>query len=328
MKLKDFGALILLPVLSLGLCAAPGVAQERQAYPSRPVRFIIPFPPSGGTDIVGRMIAQKFAEQLGQPFVIDNRPGAAGTLGASIAAKAAADGYTMVMVTASFSISASFYRNLPYDPVKDFDAVGLVASQPAVLVTHPSVPASSVKELIALARANPGKLNYASGGAGGINHLAAEMLKSMTGIRIVHIPYKGLGPALTALLAGEVQLMIATLGSSLPHIRSGKLRALALAGAKRSSSAPDLATLAESGVAGYEVDNWYGVLVPRGTPRGIIGVLNKRIVAIVGSEDVRERFAALGFETAASTPVRFADYLKSEIAKWARAMKDAGVTPG
>ncbi|MBI3068405.1 MAG: tripartite tricarboxylate transporter substrate binding protein, partial [Betaproteobacteria bacterium] len=165
-------------------------------------------------------------------------------------------------------------------------------------------------------------------GAGGINHLAAEMLKSMTGIRIVHIPYKGLGPALTALLAGEVQLMIATLGSSLPHIRSGKLRALALAGAKRSSSAPDLATLAESGVAGYEVDNWYGVLVPRGTPRGIIGVLNKRIVAIVGSEDVRERFAALGFETAASTPVRFADYLKSEIAKWARAMKDAGVTPG
>jgi len=309
------------------LCVTPSLAQERQGYPLRPVRFIIPFPPSGGTDIVGRSVGQKFAERLGQPFVIDNRPGAAGTLGCAIAAKAAADGYTIVLVTASFAISASYYKNLAYDPVGDFDAVGLVASQPAVLVTHPSVQATSVKELIALARANPNKLNYASGGAGGINHLAAEMLKSMTGIRIVHVPYKGLGPALTAVVAGEVQLMVATLGSSLPLIKSGKLRALALGAGKRSSSAPDLATLAESGVPGYEVDNWYGVLVPRGTPQGIIDLLNKQIALAIGEQEIRERFAALGFEPATpSTPRQFASYVKSEIAKWARAMKDAGVT--
>lgn len=326
MRPKNYRGLIFLSILTLCLGATPGLAQDRQGYPLRPVRFIIPFPPGGGTDLVGRLIGQKFAERLGQTFVIDNRPGAAGTLGSGIAAKAATDGYTIVLTTASFAISASFYRSLPYDPIKDFDAVGLVASQPAVLVTHPSVAATSVKELIALARANPDKLNYASGGAGGINHLAAEMLKNMTGIRIVHIPYKGLGPALTALLAGEVQLMVATLGSSLPLIRSGKLKALALGAAKRSSSAPDLATLAESGVPGYEVDNWYGILVPRGTPQGIIGVLNKQIASALGEQEIRERFAALGFEPATSTPREFADYLKSEIAKWARAMKNAGVS--
>lgn len=343
MMFKNFGAPIITAIFVLCILSAtcfaasqasdPGKSalthrdaakQARQVYPSRPVRFIIPFPPAGGTDIVGRILGEKLGDKLGQQFVIDNRPGAAGTLGSGIAAKAAADGYTIVLVTASFAISASFYRNLPYDPVRDFDAVGFVASQPAVLVIHPSVPATSVKELIALVRANPDKLNYASGGAGGINHLAAEMLNSMTGMRVVHIPYKGLGPALTALLAGEVQLMIATLGSSLPLIRSGKLRALALGAAKRSSSAPDLATLAESGVPGYDVDNWYGVLAPRGTPQSIIGLLNGQTVAVLAGADVRDRFAALGFEPAASTPKQFADYLKAEIAKWAKVVRESG----
>lgn len=296
-----------------------------QAYPSRPVRLIVPFPPGGGTDIVGRMIGERLAEALGQPFVVDNRAGAASTLGSAIAAKAAADGYSILLVTASYAISASFYRNLPYDPVRDFDAIGLVASQPLVLVKHPSVPANSVKEVIALAKANPDKLNYASGGEGGINHLAAELLKSMTGIRMVHVPYKGAGPALTALLGGEVQLFIATLGSALPHFRAGKLRALALASAQRSSSFPDLPTIAESGVPGYEATNWYGFLTPRGTPQSIIGLLNKQIVAALGDKNVRDRLAAVGFEPTLSAPKQFADHLKSEIAKWGRTMKDAGV---
>lgn len=296
-----------------------------QPYPSRPVRLIVPFPPGGGTDIVGRMIGEKLAGALGQAFVVDNRGGAASTLGSAIAAKAAADGYTVLLVTATFAISANYYKTLPYDPVKDFDAIGLVASQPLVLVTHPSVQAKSVKELIAFAKANPDKLNYASGGEGGINHLAAEMLKSMTGIRIVHIPYKGLGSALTALLAGEVQLFIATLGPALPHVRAGKLRALALGSAQRSSTVPELPTIAESGVPGYEVTNWYGFLAPHGTPQGIVAVLNGKIAAAIADRDVRERLAALGFEPTPSAPRQFADYLKAEIAKWGRTMKDAGV---
>lgn len=307
-----------------GAAASKG-ADAAQAYPARPVRLIVPFPPGGGTDIVGRMIGEKLAGALGQPFVVDNRGGAASTLGSAIAAKAAADGYTVLLVTATFAISANYYKTLPYDPVKDFDAIGLVASQPLVLVTHPSVQAKSVKEVIAFAKANPDKLNYASGGEGGINHLAAEMLKSMTGIRMVHISYKGLGPALTALLAGEVQLFIATLGPALPHVRAGKLRALALGSAQRSSTVPELPTIAESGVPGYEATNWYGFLAPRGTPQSVVGLLSQQIVAALVDKDVRHRLAAVGFEPTPSAPRQFADYLKSEIGKWERTMKVAGV---
>lgn len=342
MALKNDYLAIVLAILVPCMYAGTGIAASQsadarestssgrnvagQAYPSRPVRFIVPFPPGGGTDIVGRMIGQKLGEKLGHQFVIDNRPGAASTLGANIAAKAAADGYTILLATASFAISASFYKELPYDSVRDFAAVARVASGPLVVVTHPSVAAGSVKELIALVRANPDTLNYASGGAGGINHLAGEMLKSMTDIRIVHVPYKGASPALTGLIAGEAQLMIGPLGPSLPHIRTGKLKVLAVAGAQRSSLLPDLPTVAESGVPGYEATNWYGVLAPRGTPQDIIVLLNKQTVATLRGDDVRGRFAALGFEPAASTPKEFADYLKSEIAKWARVMKDAGVS--
>src|SRR5258706_1581684 len=211
-------------------CMSADAGNKSQPYPAHPVRFIVPFPPAGGTDIVGRVIGQKLNEKLGQPFIIDNRGGAAGTLGAAIAAKAPADGYTIMLATASFAISANFYAQLPYDSLRDFAAVSRIASGPLLFVVHPSVPARSIKELIALAKANPGKLNYASGGDGGINHLPAEMFNHMAGVRLVHIPYKGAGPALAALLGGEVQLMIATLGSCLPHVRSGKLRELAVAG--------------------------------------------------------------------------------------------------
>lgn len=308
-----------------GFAASTGRDTAGQTYPSRPVRLIVPFPPGGGTDIIARVIGEQLGARLGQPFIVDNRGGAASTLGSAIAAKAAADGYTILLVTASYAISAGFYRNLPYDPVKDFDAVGLVASQPLVLVKHPSVQANSVKELIAFARANPDTLNYASGGEGGINHLAGELLKTMAGIRMVHVPYKGAGPALTALLGGEVQLFIATLGSSLPHIRSGKVRAIAVASAQRSPTAPDLPTIAESGVPGYGASNWYGVLAPRGTPPGIIGVLNKEITAVVENKDVRERLTAGGFEITPSPPRQFADHLKSEIGKWGRTVKAAAM---
>ena len=317
---------IICALAAAGSAIAAGADDEKSTYPSHPVRFIIPFPPSGGTDIVGRVIGQKLNAALGQQFIIDNRGGAAGTIGAGLAAHAAADGYTIMLATASFAISAGFYKTLPYDSTRDFDAVGRVASGPLLFVVHPSVPVHSVRELIALARSSPGKLNYASGGEGGINHLPAEMFKNMTGVRMTQIPYKGAGPALTALLAGEVQLMIATLGSSLAHVHAGKLRALAVAGARRSSLLPELPTVAESGVTGYEADNWYGVLAPRGTPPSIIQLLNKEIVNAIGREDVREQFVALGFEPASSTPAQFANYVKSEIAKWGRVIKDSGIS--
>ncbi|HKA40563.1 MAG TPA: tripartite tricarboxylate transporter substrate binding protein [Burkholderiales bacterium] len=315
-------ALPMLLALAAFLLAIPALAAD---YPARPVRFIIPFPPGGGTDILGRTLAQKLGEALGQQFVVDNRGGAASLLGAELAAKSAPDGYTLLLASGSFAISAGFYKSLPYDPVRDFDAVGMVATQPLVFVVHPSFPASSIRELVAYAKANPDKVNYASGGDGGINHLAAELFKKMTGTRMVHIPYKGAGPALTALLGGEVQLFIATLGSVLSHVRSSKLRALAIASVRRSPTAPDLPTVAEAGVPGYEATNWYGVLAPRGTPPAVISALNREVEAALKDKSVGERLTAQGFESATSTPRQFADYLKSEIVKWARTIKDAGI---
>jgi tripartite-type tricarboxylate transporter receptor subunit TctC len=314
----------------LWLCAAlaitAGTTTGRAAeYPSRPVRFVVPFPPSGGTDIVARLLAQQLAERTGQQFVIDNRPGAASTIGAQIAARAAADGYTLLLVTASYAISASFYRTLPYDSVSDFDAVARVASGPLLVVVHPSVKVGSMKELIALAKAAPNKMNYASGGAGGINHLAGEMLKIMSGTRIVHVPYKGAGPALTGLIGGEVQMMVATLGSALTHVRNGKLKALATGGGRRSILLPELPTVAESGVPGYAADNWYGILAPRNVPPAILRELDKHIAAALSTDTVRERFTSVGFEPSPSTPAQFAEYLRAEIRKWNRVMKEAGI---
>lgn len=295
------------------------------AYPSRPVRFIVTFPP-GGSDVVARMLGQKLYEKLGQPFIVDNRPGAGGTVGTAIAAKAAADGYTLLFATGSFAVAPGFYKNLPYDTVNDFTAIGSVGSQPFMLVTHPSVPANSVKEFIALARSKPNQLNYASTGTGGIGHLASELFKSLTGVRITHVPYKGTGPAVTAVLAGEVQLMFPNVSGSLQYVRDGRLRALAVASARRSALAPDLPTFIEAGVPGYEAGTWYGVAAPRGTPQSVIGLLNREIVAVLGGSDFRERLAALGVEPVVSTPKEFENFVRSEIAKWARVIKDAGVT--
>lgn len=316
-------------LIAFALCvhAALGIAAEPRGYPTRPVRLVVPFPPSGGTDIVARVFAQHLGERLGQQFVIDNRPGAASTMGAHIAARAAPDGYTLLLVTASYAISASFYTSLPYDSVTDFDAVARLVSAQLLVVVHPSVAAGSMKDLIALAKAAPDKMNYASGGAGGINHLAAEMLKTMTGTRFVHVPYKGAGPALAGLVGGETHMMIAPVGSVLSLVKSGKLKALAVGGDRRSTILPELPTVAESGVPGYAADNWYGLLAPRNAPPAIIATLNRHITAILGADDVRERFVSLGFEAAPSSPRQFADYLRDEIRKWSRVMKEAGVTP-
>ena len=324
-RIKLTATLLAFAATSLAAPQGSNTGDTASHYPARPVRFIVPFPPSGGTDIVGRIVGQKLSEKFHQQFVIDNRPGAASMLGSGIAAKATPDGYTLLLVTASFAIAAGYFKQLPYDSVRDFDPVGQVATAPLVFVVHPSVPAHSIKELVALAKARPDKLNYASGGEGGINHLPAEMFKTMTGAGITHIPYKGSGPALTALLAGETQLMIATVGSCLPQVRSGKLRALALAGARRSALLPDLPTVAESGLAGYAADNWYAMVAPHGTPRATLRLLNREILVLIGSAEVRDRFAALGFEPAPSTPEEFAKYLPSEIAKWRKAIQEAGI---
>lgn len=294
-------------------------------YPVRPVRLIVPFPPSGGTDIVARLVGQALTHSFQQQFVVDNRPGAASTIGASIAAKAAPDGYTLLFVTASYAISASFYKHLPYDPLADFTPISLIAAGPLLLVVHPSLQVDSIKELVALAKKTPGKLYYASGGAGGINHLAGELFNSLAGTTIVHVPYKGAGPALIGVMSGETQMMIATLGSALPHVKSGKLKALAVGSARRTTVLPDLPTVAESGVPGYRAENWYGLLAPGGTPPHIVNLLHRQISEALSSNEMRAKLLKLGFEPMTSTSSGFSAYLKSDIEKWAQVLKTAGL---
>ena len=313
-----------LTIVGIAAGSSPVIAAST-TYPNRPVRFVVAFPPGAGADVVARMVAQPMSQRLGQPFVIDNRAGAAGTMGTSIVAKASPDGYTLLLVTATFAISAAFYKDLPYDAIADFSGIGRIATGPVAVVVHPSIQAASLKELIALAKANPGKLNYASGGQGGINHLGAEMLKSATGINLVEIPYKGGGPALTGLVAGEAQVMVATLGSCLPLVRAGKLRALALGSRKRTNLMPELPTVAESGVNGYEAETWYAVIGPRGIPPAVSHTLNTALVDSVRSREVGAALTAQGFEPSTTDAEAFSAYLKTEIAKWSRAIKAAGL---
>ena len=305
--------------------ALTGTAHAVDDYPTRPVRVIVPFPP-GGSDTVARIVAQALSDKLGWPFVVDNRVGAASIVGTALAARAPADGYSILFTTATFAISAATFRNLPYDPLRDFVAVAPVSSGPLVLVVPPSLPVKSVKDLIALAKSKPGQLNYASGGEGGINHITAEMFKSMAGVDITHIPYKGSGPAKVDLLAGRTQMMIDAFGSSVPLVNQGKLRALAVTSAQRTVLMPALPTIAESGVPGYEARTWYGMLAPRGMPSFATTVLSSQINAIVKNENVREQLAGLGFEPLLYTPKQFADFVRSEIDKWSRAAKKAGIS--
>jgi tripartite-type tricarboxylate transporter receptor subunit TctC len=306
-------------ILLLALATAAG------AFPDKPVRFVVGFTPGGPSDILARALGQKLADGWGKPVVVENRPGAGGNLAAEVVAKSAPDGHTWLLGNNSIlATNQSLYRSLPYDPVKDFAPVALVAIQPNILVVHPSVSASSVPELISYLKNNPGKINYASTGAGAAAHLSGELFKAMTGVDMVHVPYKGAQPALADLIAGQVQVMFATSASVIPFIRAGRLRALAVTTAQRSSALPELPTVAEAGVPGFESITWHGVVVPAGTPLGLIEVINKKINSALREKDLKERLENLGAETAGGTPEDFAAYIAREIPKWAKVVSDSG----
>lgn len=295
-----------------------------QAYPNKPLRFVIPFAPGGGADLLARLVGAKAGESLGQQIVLDNRSGAGGNIAAEVAARAAPDGYTLLQANVAHTISASLYRKLNYDVAKDFVAVTQLASTPFILAVHPSVAASSVKELIALARSQPDQLNYGSSGNGGLSHLGTELFKSMARVEIRHIPYKGGAPAATALIAGQIQMLFNTPPVILPHVRAGRMKALAITSNRRIAAAPDLPTVAEAGLPGFEVSTWYGVMVPAGTPVAIVNKLHAAFVAALNAPDVRERLLNENFELVGSTPPEFAAHVRAEIPKWARVVKASG----
>jgi tripartite-type tricarboxylate transporter receptor subunit TctC len=287
--------------------------------------MIVAYPPGGGTDQVGRVMADQLSQTLGQNVVVDNRGGATGNIGTELAARAVPDGYTLLMGNvAPNAVNVSLFKKLGFDPVKDFAPVSLVAITPNILVAHPSIPVKTVKELIAYAKARPGTLNFPSAGVGSSSHLAGEMLKSLAGISMVHIPFKGGGPALVAVIAGEVQIMFATMPAAMPHVKSGKVKPVAVTTAKRSQAMPELPTIADSGVKGYEASTWYGLLAPARTPPAIITRLHADTVKILAGP-TRQRLEVQGFEPEGGTPAEFAAYIKSEIVKWAKVIKDAGI---
>ena len=289
------------------------------------MRFVIGFTPGGPSDILARAVGQKLAERWGQQVVVENRPGAGGNLAAEAVAKSAPDGHTWLLGNNSIlATNQSLYRTLPYDPARDFAPVALVAVQPNILVVHPSLSVSSVTELVAFAKQNPGKLNYASSGAGAAAHLAGELFKAMAGVDIVHIPYKGAQPALTDLIAGHAQLMFATSASVIPYMKAGRLRALAVTTAQRSPSVPELPTVSEAGLAGFEATTWHGVVVPAATPGPLVQRLNEELNLVLNSKDLRERLAGLGAEVVTGTPREFADYIAREIPKWTKVVRESG----
>ena len=296
-----------------------------QAYPAKQVRIIVGFPPGGGTDVVTRVIAQKLTEWWGQPVTVENRAGATGTIGADVVAKSPADGYTLLMGHVNSTGIAPNLLKLPYDPIKDFAAVAYVGYVPNVLAAHPSVNVKSVKELIALLKANPGKFNYASSGNGSTQHLAGELFKQLTGTNIVHVPYKGSGDAIKDLLAGVVAMNFDTMPPVLPHIQAGKLRGLAISTPKRLAQLPDVPTFAEEGITGFDVANWYGVMAPAGTPRDVIAKLNADINKAMQVPDVRQRLEAVGTQLNEQSAAQFEAYMKAEVAKYAKLTKDIGV---
>jgi tripartite-type tricarboxylate transporter receptor subunit TctC len=307
--------------------AAPGfiaAGVHAQSYPTKAIRLLVPYPPGGGTDIIARIVGQKLGENVGQQVIIDNRGGAGGTIGTEIVAKSAGDGYTVLMAPTSHAINPSIYSKLPYDTLKDFAPVTLAASATIVLAAHPSIPVKSVKDVIALAKSKPGQLNFGSAGNGTVFHLVGELFKQQAGIDIVHVPFKGGGPTIVNLVAGQVSLAFETMLALSPHIQAGKVRALAVTGARRSAVMPALPTVAELGFPDIVAENWYGFYVPAGTPKPLIARLNAEIVKILRTQDVKERFLSQGTEVVGSTPEQLAEYIRNEMAKWSRAAKQAG----
>ena len=296
-----------------------------QNYPSRPIRFIVPFAAGGGTDLVARTLAHKLTQALGQPVVVDNRTGASGVIGTELAAKSAPDGYTIMIATPTLAVNPSLIPNLSYDPVKDFAPVSLIATSPHLLAISPSLPAKSVGELVALAKSRAEPLTFSSGSTGGSSHLAGELFNTMAGIHMVHIPYRGTGEAVTAVLGGVVSMAFLDVPTMLPHIKSGRLRGIAVTSTKRSSVAPELPTIAESGFPGFESGLWYGVVAPARTPPEIIARLNAELVKITQSPEMRETLRAEGAESVGSTPEAFSELIRREIVRWAKVIKDARI---
>ncbi|WP_431509477.1 tripartite tricarboxylate transporter substrate binding protein [Variovorax sp. DAIF25] len=315
-----------LGALAATACLAGLPAAWAQGYPTKPVKLVVPYPPGGPTDIVARIVAQKLSEQTGQQFIVDNRPGAGGNTGAEFVARSAPDGYTLVVATTAHAINPSLFKHLGYRVTKDLAPVSLLTSGPLVIVANPELPAKNVAELIALAKAKPGQLNFASSGNGQSTHLSAELFASMAGVKMTHVPYKGSAPALTDVMGGQAQLMFDTMLSAMPHVKGGKLKALAVTGAKRSPAAPELPTVAESGLPGYEAIAWNGLLAPAGTPPETIARLSAELRKALTLPEVREKFEAQGFAATWNTPEAFGGFLQAEVEKWAQVVKVSGAT--
>jgi tripartite-type tricarboxylate transporter receptor subunit TctC len=307
-------------LFGLLVCALAGA----QSYPSRPIRIVVPFPPGGATDIFARQVAQKMTESWGQQVLVDNKAGASGTIGSEQVAKSAPDGYTLMLTATHHSINPGLYAKLPYDTLRDFSNVALIATSPNVLLLHPSVPVNSVQELIAHVKARPGGMHYASSSVGGATHLTAELFKTAAGINLIHVPYKGAAPAMTDLLGGQVTMMFDVLSTSMPHVRAGKLKALGVSSSRRSAIAPDVPTIAESGLPGFEAISWFGLYAPAGVPKDTINKLNAEVVRILHLSDVKEKLAQQGAEPGAMNAEQFDAFLRAEMVKWARAVKDSG----
>jgi tripartite-type tricarboxylate transporter receptor subunit TctC len=311
-------------IATIALLLAPH-ASIAQDYPSRPVRVVVPFTAGGPAEIIARVVGQKMSEQYRQPFIIDTRGGGGGTIGVDIVAKATPDGYTLLLHTIGHVIAPGLYRKLPYDAEKDFAPIAIANTTQLMLLTHTSVPAKSVQELIALARAKPRTLNFASSGSGGISHLAAHLFMTMAGIELTHVPYKGMAPGLTDVVAGQLQMVFPDPAVALPHVRAGRVNGLGVTGAKRVPSAPNIPTIAEAGLPGYDVPVWYGFLAPRGTPRAIIDKLHTGVAKAMASPDLRERYTSEGGDATVRGPDEFAALIRTELVKWAKVVKDAGV---
>jgi tripartite-type tricarboxylate transporter receptor subunit TctC len=311
-------------MILLAVCCASASAQS---YPSRSLRMIVPFTPAGATDVLARLVGEELGRRLGQPIVIENRPGAGGNIGAQLAARAAPDGYTLVMApTSIYSIAMTLYREPGFDLARDFAAVSLVANAPHVLVAHPSVPAHNLEQLLALAKASPGTLSIASQGTGTVSHLEAEILQDMGGVSLVHVPYKGSAPALVDVIGGRVLLMFDSVASALPQIRGGKLRAIAVATERRTSMLPAVPTVAESGLPGYRAESWLSILVPAKTPQPVIDRLNRELVALLGDVRVRKTLTERGFEPQSSSPAQLSERIRADVLAWGRIVKAAAVS--
>jgi len=316
---------VYLRLSAVALLLALSPQANAQAYPSKPIRFVVPYPAGGPLDTIARLLAAKVGESVKQPVVVDNKPGAGGNIGADIVAKSPPDGYTIVMgALATHAINPTLYKAIPYDPVKDFTPITQVASTPNILVVNPSVPATNVREFIAYAKANPGKLAFGSGSIGSGGHLAGELFKTMAGVDMVHVPYKGAAPAMQDLVGGQIQVMFDNLASALTQVRAGKVRALAVTTAKRTSLAPEFPTIAESGLPGFDIETWFGILAPAGIPREVLDRLHAEFTRALAAPDIREKMLNLGAEPVGNRPEEFAAYIHSEAEKYARVIKASG----